>query len=310
MTPWLTPRHRHDLILARPVAYVTPCGRALWLRGRYQTALAGLRCDHVITDPPYSERTHRGHNEGVSTAERMTDALRRAEAKAAAGLPVTKRGRSGQTGSEVLRELRSKAARAISKGADRRSIEYAAWNTPEIRSFAAYMASMGAGWIVAMCSHDQHRDYCAAATAQKRYAFDYPVVWYAPGSRVRMPGDGPANWAAWIAVSRTRALSKWGALPGGYAHTTKSDQNAGDYRIGGKPVALMTDLVRDYSREGDTVCDPCGGYATTGVAALRLGRRFIGVECDPEAWAHGRDRLAREARQTCLSLTVVQESLI
>lgn len=26
MTPWLTPRHRHDLILSRPVAYVTRAG--------------------------------------------------------------------------------------------------------------------------------------------------------------------------------------------------------------------------------------------------------------------------------------------
>ena len=120
-------------------------------------------------------------------------------------------------------------------------------------------------------------------------------MWYAPGSRVRVQGDGPACWTTQVAISRRSGLpwSKWGALPGGYAHTTKGDQNAGDYRIGGKPIALMLDLVSDYSREGDTVCDPCGGYATTGVAALRLGRRFIGVECDAEAWAHGRERLAR-----------------
>ena len=45
-------------------------------------------------------------------------------------------------------------------------------------------------------------------------------------------------------------------------------------------------------------------------AALRMGRRFIGCECDPEAWAHGRDRLAREARQTRIVLSEVQESLI
>lgn len=296
MIPWLTPRHRHALLLARPVAYVTPCGRGLWLRGRYQTALAGLKCDHVITDPPYSARTHKGHNEGVSTADRLRDQLARMEARVARGEPASSTVLKDGAGDETkLREQRWKLKRAEAKGiADRRSIDYAAWGPREINDFMRYASRiLGAGWIVAMCSHDQHRQYVRCAKREKRYAFDYPIGWDAPGSRVRMTGDGPANWLAWFAVSRTRALSKWGSLPGSYIHTTSADKASGDYRIGGKPLALMLDLVRDYSRERDTVCDPCGGYATTGVAALRLRRRFIGVEMDADAWEHGRERLSR-----------------
>lgn len=36
-------------------------------RGRWQTALKDVTCDAVITDPPYSARTHQGHNEGART---------------------------------------------------------------------------------------------------------------------------------------------------------------------------------------------------------------------------------------------------
>lgn len=47
-----------------------------------------------------------------------------------------------------------------------------------------------------------------------------------------------------------------------------------------KPLALMEYLVRTYSNEGDVALDNCMGSGTTGVAALRNGRDFIGVEKD------------------------------
>jgi len=51
--------------------------------------------------------------------------------------------------------------------------------------------------------------------------------------------------------------------------------------MGGKPVELMVALCRDYSRNGEIVCDPCMGSGTTGVACVRTGRRFIGMELEP-----------------------------
>jgi len=48
-----------------------------------------------------------------------------------------------------------------------------------------------------------------------------------------------------------------------------------------KPVALMDYLIRTYSNEGDTVLDFTMGSGTTGVAALKAGRRFTGIELDP-----------------------------
>ena len=45
-----------------------------------------------------------------------------------------------------------------------------------------------------------------------------------------------------------------------------------------KPVALMEYLVRTYTNPGDLVLDNCMGSGTTGVAAVQMGRDFIGVE--------------------------------
>ena len=49
-----------------------------------------------------------------------------------------------------------------------------------------------------------------------------------------------------------------------------------------KPVALMEYLIRTYTKEGETVLDNCMGSGTTGVAALQLGRSFIGIEREPK----------------------------
>jgi DNA modification methylase len=45
-----------------------------------------------------------------------------------------------------------------------------------------------------------------------------------------------------------------------------------------KPLEIMKWLVRDLTRQGETVLDPFMGSGSTGAAAVRLGRRFIGVE--------------------------------
>ena len=48
-----------------------------------------------------------------------------------------------------------------------------------------------------------------------------------------------------------------------------------------KPVALMEYLIKTYTNPGDTVLDNCMGSGTTGVACVRTGRAFIGIEKDP-----------------------------
>lgn len=60
-----------------------------------------------------------------------------------------------------------------------------------------------------------------------------------------------------------------------------------------KPLELMEYLVSTYSNEGDLVLDNAMGSGTTGVAALLLGRRFIGVEKDPGYFEVAKERVRR-----------------
>lgn len=61
-----------------------------------------------------------------------------------------------------------------------------------------------------------------------------------------------------------------------------------------KPIKLMHKLVR---RTSGLVLDPFMGSGTTGVAAVKLGRPFIGIEIDPKFYDIARARITKATLQ-------------
>lgn len=61
-----------------------------------------------------------------------------------------------------------------------------------------------------------------------------------------------------------------------------------------KPAALLEYLIRTYTEPGETVVDCCMGSGSTGVACLRSGRRFLGIELEPGAFRDAAERLKAE----------------
>jgi hypothetical protein len=249
--------------------------------GRWQQALADVEhVDAVIVDAPYSARTHAGHDAGTGAAKRGDLKTWR----------VSKNGRKYLDGGDTCGVV------------NRRAINYDGWSVDDVRAFVESWAPRCRGWFVTITDHVLAPVWAAALEDAGRYVFA-PLPWVAPGSRVRLGGDGPSCWACWIVVARPRTgtdrngrpYSKWGTLPGAYV--INADRGA---HIGGKPIALMEALVRDYTRPGDLVCDPCAGYGTTLAAAVRNGRRAVGAELDPETHAQALAYLDRYGR--CVDL--------
>lgn len=61
------------------------------------------------------------------------------------------------------------------------------------------------------------------------------------------------------------------------------------------PKALVEPCVKAGSRPDDIVLDPFAGSGTTGLVALRLNRRFIGVELNTEYCGMARRRIEEDA---------------
>jgi hypothetical protein len=221
--------------------------------GRWQDVLADVECDALICDPPYSDRNHKGYNAGTGKAKTSTD------------------------GKVKTRDE-----------ADRTLIAYSHFAPEDVHTFVSHWSPRTRGWMACMTSHDLIPSWEAAYREAGRLPFS-PVPCVISGMGVRLMGDGPCSDTVYLVVARPRAkrFLKWGALPGHYLASRASGSGGGR----GKPLDLMRAIIRDYSRPGDLIGDPTAGLATTGVAALTIGRRFIGAEMDPETHAKGAKRL-------------------
>ena len=70
-----------------------------------------------------------------------------------------------------------------------------------------------------------------------------------------------------------------------------------------KPVELLARLLTKLP-EGATVLDPFMGSGTTGVACVKTGRNFIGIEIDPGYFAIAERRIAEAQAQLALPMEV------
>jgi len=64
----------------------------------------------------------------------------------------------------------------------------------------------------------------------------------------------------------------------------------------GQSEGAIATLVERFSDVGETVCDPFLGGGTMAVAAVKLGRRFIGIDRDADAIENTRRRLSELVR--------------
>jgi len=60
-----------------------------------------------------------------------------------------------------------------------------------------------------------------------------------------------------------------------------------------KPVRVLEHVIRLATNEGDTVFDPFMGVGSTGVAAQKLGREFVGAEIDENYFRAAEKRIDR-----------------
>jgi site-specific DNA-methyltransferase (adenine-specific) len=175
---------------------------------------------------------------------------------------------------------------------DVRDINYGSWDDDDVTAFVEAWSPLVRGWIVSITDHNLFGAWKSAMDRCGRRTFqDVPAV--IRGMSVCFLGDGPSSWAVHCVVGRTRSkeMARWGTLPGAYVGR-KERMSV----VGGKPLWLMEALVRDYSRPGDLVVDPCAGAGTTLVACQRLGRRAIGGDAMLEHAQLAADRISQRVQ--------------
>ena len=66
------------------------------------------------------------------------------------------------------------------------------------------------------------------------------------------------------------------------SNVIRANMTGNEYHPTQKPVTLMERLIKPYTAIDSTILDPFMGSGTTGVACAKMGRKFIGIELDPD----------------------------
>lgn len=230
-----------------------------------ETGLASLpdkSVDHVITDPPYEAEAH--------TLQRRT--------KETFGTQVG----GGDT-----------------RGAAIKPVDFQPIDEATRIASAAEMVRTSKRWILSFCQAEAVGDWKRALVAGGA-KWSRSCVWIKPDGQPQLTGDRPGMGYESIACAHGEGRSRWngGGQHGVFVCATKSDPDA--MRTGHptqKPLALMEKFIRLFTDPGDLILDPFAGSGTTGVAAIRLGRRFIGYERDPKYHAIAVKRLTAAREQ-------------
>lgn len=160
-----------------------------------------------------------------------------------------------------------------------------AWH--DLAAFAERVLVPG-GIVVAMTGKIHLPDRMAALGARLQYGWMYAQE--LPGNNTRILGRHIAQeWKPWLAYSK-------GPWPAGRIDwhgdlIVDVPQEKTHYHWQ-QSVDPAESLIRSLCSAEGTVCDPFLGSGTYGVAALKAGRRFIGIEMDADRFRIASDRMA------------------
>lgn len=242
-------------------------------RGDALTVLKTLPAESVhavITDPPY--------NSGGRTSSDRTSRTARAK--------------------YVTSNSAHDLANFPGENRDQRS--YRAWLTELLTE--AYRAAVEHA-VAAVFSDWRQEPTTSDALQMAGWTWSGTIPWIKPASRPRKGGfKQAAEFITW-GVKGTLDHSRDLYLPG---HFIASQPRKDRVHITQKPVEIMQQLVRICPDDG-TVLDPFTGSGTTGVAALREGRHFIGVELSDHYANVAERRLQAELTQDDVVLAGPEE---
>lgn len=180
-----------------------------------------------------------------------------------------------------------------------RPLDFAPITANERVDMAAHTARVASGWALVFCQAEgisPWRDAFAAAGARWRRA----GIWVKPDAQPQLSGDRWAQgYEAIASVWCGQGRSRWngGGRSGVFVHCKQDTANGKKApHPTTKPINLMLELVGLFTDPGEVILDAFAGSGTTGVAALRLGRRAILIERDAKYAAIARQRMEAERR--------------
>jgi len=130
-------------------------------------------------------------------------------------------------------------------------------------------------------------------------------IWRKPDGAPQFTGDRPGTGWEGIAICHRAGRKRWnGGGKHAFYNWPKGSNNSGHPT--GKPIGLFSEFVNDFTEPKETILDPFMGSGTTGVAAIQMGRKFIGIEREKKYFDIACERIANAYAQPSLIETTSQ----
>lgn len=153
-------------------------------------------------------------------------------------------------------------------------IDFDPIGSAELVEYSRVFCQVARRWVVMTCAWQHASALETAGVPLVRLG-----VWIKPNAAPQFTGDRPGmGWEA-VAILHRSGRKRWNG--GGHHAVWRCPVVRGQHPTQ-KPDRLLAEWVRLFSNKGETVLDPFMGSGTTGVAAVRLGRKFVGCEIDPK----------------------------
>ena len=154
-------------------------------------------------------------------------------------------------------------------------VTFAALDGEQFDEVMAACLCASTGWVVATC------DYKHAARYYEVPEFVRLGAWVKPNPMPQISADRPGQGFETVLILHSGKTPKvWnrGGGSGVWTFPVHTDAQVPTQ----KPLALISAFVGDFTQPGQVIADPFMGSGTTGVAAVSLGRGFVGIEANPE----------------------------
>lgn len=128
------------------------------------------------------------------------------------------------------------------------------------------------------------------------YEFVRFGIWLKTNPMPQISADRPAQgWEGIAYMHSVKNKKVWngGGKAGNYVGSIVTDGN----HPTGKPLPLFNQFVDQFTSHGEIVLDPFMGSGTTGVSAVTMGRKFIGIERDRSYFDIACERIERAQQQ-------------
>lgn len=133
------------------------------------------------------------------------------------------------------------------------------------------------GTLAVMVGQSYLPDVLAAMVQHIRY--HWTLAYMTPGGQAVQLWDRKVN-TFWKPILWFVNGAYEGDWIGDVARSQVNDNDKSRHEWG-QSESGMADLIERLTRPGDHILDPFSGGATTGVVAVRLGRRYTGIDLDP-----------------------------